>query len=228
MPIYEVGDHRGCSFFSMKLVEGGNLAERLKEYHGDPRAAARLMATVARAVHHAHERGILHRDLKPSNILIDDRGQPLVADFGLARRVEGDSELTQTGAVLGTPAYMAPEQATGRKGTVTTATDVHGLGAILYALLTGRPPFRGDTPLETLRAGPRARAGAAEHRSGDDRPRPGDDLPEMPGEGAAAALRLGPGGGRGPGALAGRPIDPGAAGRPRRAEPGGCAGAIPG
>jgi eukaryotic-like serine/threonine-protein kinase len=150
VPIYEVAEERGCSFFSMKLVEGGNLAERLKEYQGDQRAAARLMATVAGAIHHAHERGILHRDLKPSNILIDERGQPLVADFGLARRVEGDSELTQTGAVLGTPAYMAPEQATGRRGTVTKAADIHGLGAILYAILTGRPPFRGGTPLETL------------------------------------------------------------------------------
>ena len=149
VPIYEVGDHRGSSFFSMKLVERGSLADRLHEYGADPRAAARLVAAVARAVHHAHERGVLHRDLKPSNILIDDRGEPLVADFGLARRVEGDSELTQTGAILGTPAYMAPEQATG-KSAVTIATDVHGLGAILYALLTGRPPFRGDTPLETL------------------------------------------------------------------------------
>ncbi len=150
VPIHEVGEERGCSYFSMKLVEGGNLAERLEQYHADPRAAARLMAMVARAVHHAHERGILHRDLKPSNILIDDRGQPLVADFGLARRVEGDSELTQTGAVLGTPSYMAPEQAAGRKATFTTAVDVHGMGAILYAILTGRPPFRGVTPLETL------------------------------------------------------------------------------
>ncbi len=113
VPIYEVGEERGCSFLSMKLVEEGNLAERLEEYHGDPGAAARLVAIVARAVHHAHERGILHRDLKPSDILIVDQGQPLVADFGLARRVEGDSELTQTGAVLGTPAYMVPEQATG-------------------------------------------------------------------------------------------------------------------
>ncbi len=150
VPIHEVGDHQGCSFFSMKLVDGGSLAERLEEYGADPRAGARLVTAVARAVHHAHERGILHRDLKPSNILIDDRGEPLVADFGLARRVEGDSELTQTGAVLGTPAYMAPEQATGRKGAITTATDVHGLGVILYAVLAGRPPFRGETPLETL------------------------------------------------------------------------------
>ena len=141
---------RGCSFFSMKLAEGGNLAERLQEYHHDPHGAARLMATVARAVHHAHERGILHRDLKPSNILIDDQGQPVIADFGLARRLEGDSDLTQTGAVLGTPSYMAPEQATGHKAAVTTAADIHGLGAILYALMAGRPPFHGITPLETL------------------------------------------------------------------------------
>jgi WD40 repeat protein len=150
VPIYEVGEDHGCGFFSMKLVEGGSLAERLPEYGADPRAAARLVAAVARAVHHAHGRGILHRDLKPSNVLINDRGEPLVADFGLARWVERESELTQTGAVLGTPAYMAPEQATGWKGAVTAGTDVHGLGAVLYALLTGQPPFRGNTPLETL------------------------------------------------------------------------------
>jgi serine/threonine-protein kinase len=150
VPIHEVGDHSGCSFFIMKLVEGGSLADWLKEWGADSRGAAQLVAVVARAVQHAHDRGILHRDLKPSNILIDDRGQPLVADFGLARRVAGDSDLTQTGAVLGTPSYMAPEQATGRKGAITTATDIHGLGAILYALLTGKPPFRGETPLETL------------------------------------------------------------------------------
>jgi eukaryotic-like serine/threonine-protein kinase len=150
VPIYEVGEQGGFSFFSMKLAEGGSLADRIPVYADDLRAAARLLAAVARAVHHAHERGILHRDLKPSNILIDDRGEPLVADFGLARRVEGECDLTQTGTVLGTPAYMAPEQATGQKGAVTTATDIHGLGAILYALLTGGPPFRGDSPLATL------------------------------------------------------------------------------
>src|SRR5262249_17965027 len=128
----------------------GSLADRLKELGVDPQRSARLVAAVARAIHHAHERGILHRDLKPSNILIDDRGQPLVADFGLARRMEGDGQLTESRTLLGTPAFMAPEQATGQKGAVTTATDVHGLGAVLYTLLAGRPPFCAKSPLATL------------------------------------------------------------------------------
>jgi WD40 repeat protein len=150
VPIYEVGAVQGRRFFSMKLVEAPSLAERINNGSFDSRAIARLMAAVARAIHHAHERGILHRDLKPSNILIDGRGEPLVADFGLARLVEGGSELTRSGAIVGTPAFMAPEQADGRKGVIGITTDVHGLGAVLYALLTGRPPFRGVTPLETL------------------------------------------------------------------------------
>ncbi|MGP0069830.1 MAG: WD40 repeat domain-containing serine/threonine protein kinase [Isosphaeraceae bacterium] len=150
VPIYEVGESEGFRYFSMKLADGGSLARRLPEFAADPRLSARLVATVARAVHHAHQRGILHRDLKPSNILLDDQGQPHVTDFGLAKRLEGDSELTQTGAILGTPSYMAPEQASGRRGAVTIATDVYGLGAVLYALLTGRPPFQGDSVAETI------------------------------------------------------------------------------
>jgi serine/threonine-protein kinase len=150
LPVYEVGEHDGVHYFSMKLVEGGSLADHLDSFRADPRAAARLLATAARAVHYAHQRGVLHRDLKPSNILLDAQRQPHVSDFGLAKRVEIDSSLTQSGSLIGTPSYMAPEQASGRKGAVTTATDVYGLGAVLYALLTGRPPFQGEAVLETL------------------------------------------------------------------------------
>ncbi len=150
VPILEVGSHDGQSYFSMKLIGGPSLDKRFADYTNDPKAAARLLKQAAEAVHHAHQRGILHRDLKPANILLDDRGEPYVTDFGLAKRVEGDSELTHSGAIMGTPAYMAPEQASGRRGAVTTASDVHGLGAILYALLTGRAPFGGDSVAETL------------------------------------------------------------------------------
>jgi serine/threonine protein kinase len=151
VPILEVGEHDGRRYFSMKLIGASSLDRKLEEYSSDPGAAARLVATVAEAVHHAHQRGILHRDLKPANILLDDRGRPHVTDFGLAKRVEGDSELTLSGAILGTPAYMSPEQASGRRGAVTTASDVYGLGAILYALLAGRAPFGGDTVIDTIR-----------------------------------------------------------------------------
>jgi tetratricopeptide (TPR) repeat protein len=150
MPVYEVGEHRGRPYFSMKLIDGGSLAEQLPRYSGDQRATAHLLAAVARGVHHAHQRGLLHRDLKPANILIDSQGQPYVTDFGLARRVAADSGLTQSGAIVGTPSYMAPEQAAGRRD-LSTAADVYSLGAILYTMLTSRPPFRADTPLETVR-----------------------------------------------------------------------------
>ena len=152
VPVYEVGEHDGQRYFSMKLVEGGNLADQLQRFKTNPRAAATLLAETAEAVHHAHMRGILHRDLKPANILIDADGHPHVTDFGLAKRVEGDVDMTQSGAILGTPAYMSPEQASGRRGTITTATDIYGLGAILYALLTGQAPFAGESVIETLDA----------------------------------------------------------------------------
>ena len=149
VPIYEVGELEGQPYFTMKLVSGRSLAEDLSRFRSDPRATARLLVTVAQAVHHAHQRGILHRDLKPSNILLDGEGQPLVTDFGLAKRVEVDSHLTESGLLVGTPSYMAPEQAAAHKG-VGPAADVYALGAILYELLTGRPPFLGETAMETL------------------------------------------------------------------------------
>jgi tetratricopeptide (TPR) repeat protein/tRNA A-37 threonylcarbamoyl transferase component Bud32 len=150
VPIYEVGQHRGIRFFSMKLVEGSSLDRKLEEYAGDFADAARLLALAAEAVHHAHVRGILHRDLKPANILVDAQGDPHVTDFGLARRMDSGADLTQSGLPMGTPSYMSPEQARGEKDSLTTATDVYGLGSILFALLTGRAPFAGSSLAETL------------------------------------------------------------------------------
>ena len=153
VPIYEVGEHEGRLYFTMKLVEGGALSERISNpkspiSNGD---AAKLLATAARAVHYAHQRGILHRDLKPANILLDAEGEPHLTDFGLAKQLESIDELTLSGAVIGTPSYMSPEQAAGKNRQVTIASDIYSLGAILYELLAGQPPFRSDTPLETMR-----------------------------------------------------------------------------
>lgn len=150
VPIYEIGEHDGCSYYSMKYVEGGSLRDRIADGPIEPRRAAEIAAMVARAVQVAHSHGILHRDLKPGNVLLDLDGNPLVSDFGLAKNVAAESELTQSGDVLGTPSYMSPEQASGGAMRVTTATDVYGLGGVLYAMLTGKAPFRGDSPLETL------------------------------------------------------------------------------
>jgi tetratricopeptide (TPR) repeat protein len=150
VPVYEVGEEQGRHYFSMKLMDGGSLARQLVRFAADPHSAARLVATVARAVHHAHQRTILHRDLKPANILLDRDGTPHVTDFCLAKRLAADSDLTHAGSLVGTPSYMAPEQTCPGRATITTAADVYGLGAILYALLTGGPPFRGADALETL------------------------------------------------------------------------------
>jgi WD40 repeat protein/serine/threonine protein kinase len=189
VPIYEIGEFQAggigppITYFSMKLIDGPNLAEGLYHFRHDPSAAARLLTTIARAIHHAHEHGILHRDLKPSNILLrhEESGaretepaagpghtksrsalapdvrppappfSPLITDFGLAKRLTDDSSLTQPGEHVGTPSYMPPEQASRFKQPLTTAADVYGLGAVLYAMLTGRPPFHGDTIAETMR-----------------------------------------------------------------------------
>jgi WD40 repeat protein/serine/threonine protein kinase/tetratricopeptide (TPR) repeat protein len=149
--IHEVGQYDGRHYFSMRLVEGPSLEKVLDQYAADPRRAAHLVAAVARAVHHAHQRGILHRDLKPSNILLDGEGHPHVTDFGLAKRLEGNGSLSVSGSIVGTPRYMSPEQAAGSKRAITTATDVYGLGALLYAALTAQPPFQSDSVVETLR-----------------------------------------------------------------------------
>jgi serine/threonine protein kinase/tetratricopeptide (TPR) repeat protein len=166
VPIYDIGDQNGCCYFSMGLVEGGHLDEVIKSgRRGDTdssrgeresqsfgiRRAAELIAKLARTVHYAHEHGILHRDIKPGNILLDEKGEPHLTDFGLARLTETESDVTRTIEVLGTPSYMAPEQARGNKAEITGATDVYGLGAVLYHLLTGHPPFVGGTTYETTR-----------------------------------------------------------------------------
>jgi serine/threonine protein kinase len=150
VPVYNVGEHDGQAFFSMKYIEGETLARRVRGGPLPPREAARILAQAARAVDHAHQNGILHRDLKPANVLLDDTGQPHVTDFGLAKRVEGGVSLTGTGAIVGTPSYMAPEQAAGSPEPPTSASDVYSLGAILYEMLTGRPPFLAASAIDTL------------------------------------------------------------------------------
>ncbi len=151
VPIYEVGERDGACYFSMGLVEGGQLDAVLKREPMPIRRAVELIAKVARTVHYAHDHGILHRDIKPGNILLDENGQPHLTDFGLARLVETESTVTRTLEVLGTPSYMAPEQAAGETTKLSKATDVYGLGAVLYQLLTGHPPFAGGTTYGTIK-----------------------------------------------------------------------------
>jgi serine/threonine protein kinase/tetratricopeptide (TPR) repeat protein len=151
VPIYEVGERDGSCYFSMKLIEGGQLDEVGKREQIPIRRAVELIAKVARTVHYAHEHGILHRDIKPGNILLDEKGEPHLTDFGLARLIETESTVTRTKELLGTPSYMAPEQAVGNNNAVSNVTDVYGLGAVLYQLLTGHPPFAGGTTYETIK-----------------------------------------------------------------------------
>ena len=148
--VYDMGDAGGRPYFTMELVEGGSLDQKLAGTPCPARQAAALVAVVAEAMQAAHRCGIIHRDLKPANVLLTGEGTPKVTDFGLARRLDGGGGLTQTGAAMGTPSYMAPEQARGDKGAVGPATDVYALGAILYELLSGRPPFRAETATATL------------------------------------------------------------------------------
>ena len=151
VPIHEVGERDGSCYFSMKFIEGGQLDEVVRRTPMSIRQAAELIAKVARTVHYAHEHGILHRDIKPGNILLDPKGEPHLTDFGLARLVESESSVTQTLDVLGTPSYMAPEQAVGNNEAISSVTDVYGLGAVLYQLLTGQPPFAGGATYETIK-----------------------------------------------------------------------------
>jgi len=156
VPIYEVGEHDGLPFFSMRLIDGDTLSARIAAGPLSSREAAAVLLPVCRAIASAHGEGILHRDLKPSNILVDTEGTPYITDFGLAKRIPTDTDatapvtLTGSGAVIGTPGYMAPEQAAGQRSRIEERTDVYSLGAILYALLTGQAPFQGATPVETM------------------------------------------------------------------------------
>ena len=184
VPIHDVGVRDGVPFYAMELLEGGTLADRLAAGPLAIPDAVGLVERLARAVDHAHRQGIIHRDLKPSNILFDAEGTAKVSDFGLAKRLDADPDAaaTRSSLLLGTPTYMAPEQASGRPEAVGLGVNVHALGAILFECLTGRPPFLGPNPLEYPGADPDRRASQPHPVPLGDLRRPGDDLPDLPGE----------------------------------------------
>jgi hypothetical protein len=210
--VFEVGEHAGQPYFSLEYCAGGSLDRKL---HGTPLPApeaARLTETLARAVQAAHERQVLHRDLKPGNVLLAADGTPKVTDFGLAKKLDQKVGQTHSGAVMGTPSYMAPEQARGDVKQVGPAADVYALGAILYECLTGRPPFRAASVLGHDRPGAARGTGAAAALAAEAAKGPGDDLPEMPAQGPGPPLRLGSGAGRRPAPFPGGRADLSAAG----------------
>ena len=233
--IHEVGEHDGQHYFSMDYVEGRDLGTLVKDWPLSPRRTARYVKIIAEAIHFAHQRGTLHRDLKPQNVLIDDADQPRITDFGLAKIMKDDSQLTQSGVVMGSPSYMPPEQAAGRHGDIGPASDIYSLGAMLYELLTGRPPFRGATAMATLRDVMEAEPVAPRRLKADIPPDLRNDLPEVPGKIAIGPVSHGPGAGRGTGPFSQRRADPGPAGErgPQGGELGsatsrrsGCAGGV--
>ena len=193
--IHEVGVHAGQHYFSMDFVDGPSLAALVGHSPLPARRAAQYLKTIAEAIHYAHEQGILHRDLKPSNVLIDANDQPRITDFGLAKRLEGETSLTLSGQMVGSPNFMPPEQATAKHGKVGRYSDVYALGGILYHLLTARPPFQADSLEVIVSQVLTRRAGFAAVAQPDGAARPGDDLSEVPGEGTVAPLRHGPGAG---------------------------------
>lgn len=150
VPIYEIGQHGGMPFYCMEYVEGQTLSQRLTSGPLPTRRASAMLQKVCDAIQYAHNQGVLHRDIKPSNILIDEDGEPFLVDFGLAKQTSNQDSLTKSGAVLGTPSYMSPEQAAGARTQVDASTDIYALGAVLYHMITGRPPFVGATPVDTL------------------------------------------------------------------------------
>ena len=188
VPIFEVGQHEGQHYFSMGFVEGKSLSQRLAEGPLPAREAAELIRRVCESIEYAHQRGVIHRDLKPANILLDQNGNPRVTDFGLAKKVQGDSGLTGSGQIMGTPSYMPPEQAGGKRGDVGPASDVYALGATLYALVTGRPPFQAATAMDTVIQVISDEPVPPRRLNASDSPRPRHHLPQVPGKGSGQAL----------------------------------------